>query len=352
MLPYYVCTILFILPLLIALFLYSLDVSHLTDEIEKGGTIAESNPPEDAKDLTDVTVIQSCVFVCGMPCIIVIMGLDIFKAVKRAYDENYRDEPFCVIPEWCKKKPTEGGDEKPVQPKRSRKSTLWFRIWRTLVRCFTGARRNTSVVQPIDTYNPGLKLKELEKDREKEEREAREKISREQEEERQRLALKEAEANADFLRRQQQEEQEKLRFLEEKRLQEEKEERERKEAEEFANRWESHLSVTRYKAMWATLATNGSFQCTLKAMPVLNALTDHLKKQGFHVVFATNANANSIEIGICNIRPVGEESWFIARFLVSNNSFSAVMKATTADIVPIYVKKFALARVLKIEATK
>jgi hypothetical protein len=195
-------------------------------------------------------------------------------------------------------------------------------------------------------------LKELEKDREQEEREAREKLTREQEEERQRLALKEAEANAEFLRRQEEQEKERLRHLEEKRLQEEREAQEKKEAEDFANRWEATLTVTRYKALWATLQTHGSFQTALKSMPAVGTVADHLKRQGFHIVFAASPNANNIEIGICNIRPVGEEPWFIARFLVANNSFSAVMKATTPDIVPIFVKKFALAKVLKIETAK
>lgn len=198
---------------------------------------------------------------------------------------------------------------------------------------------------------PQLALKELEKDREQEEREQREKVAREQEEERQRLAQIEAQTAAEFQRRQEEEEKERLRQLEERRLRDEREAQEKKEAEEFANRWESVLAVTKFKSLWASLTTNGSFQCNLKAMPGLNQLTEHLKRQGFHVVFATNANANNLEIGICNVRPVGQDDWFIARFLVSNNSFSAVMKATKAELVPQFVKKFALAKVLKIDTT-
>lgn len=211
--------------------------------------------------------------------------------------------------------------------------------------------RTKPVIQPSSSIK-ALPLKELEQDREREEREQREKIAREQEEERQRLAMIEAQANAEFLRKQQEEENERLRQLEERRLRDEREAQERKEAEEFANRWESILSVTNYKSLWATLTTNGSFQCNLKSMPTVELLTSHLKRQGFHVVFATSPNANNIEIGICNVRPVGEEAWFISRFLVSNNSFSAVMKATKADLVPQFVKKFALAKVLKIETAK
>ena len=65
MLPYYICTLLFLLPYLPILFLYTLDISYLTDEVERGGVIEELDPPPDAKDMSDVTLVQSFVFVCG-----------------------------------------------------------------------------------------------------------------------------------------------------------------------------------------------------------------------------------------------------------------------------------------------
>jgi hypothetical protein len=130
----------FILPLLIVLCLYTLDVSYLTDEVEKGAIIAEANPPDDAKDLTDVTVIQSCIFVCGMPCILLIQIGDLATAVKRVYDDNYRDEPCCTLPDCLKQKLSQGKDEKPKAPKKQKKSTIWFRMYRTIVRCLTGSR--------------------------------------------------------------------------------------------------------------------------------------------------------------------------------------------------------------------
>lgn len=142
MLPYYITTILFILPLLLVFCFYTMDVSYLTDEIEKGGIIAESNPPDDTKDLSDVTLIQSCVFVCAMPCILCIQFADLCKAVKRVYDDNYRDEPFFKLPDWFKNKTTTAEDMKEPQntPKKSKKRTIWFRMYRTCIRCFSGAR--------------------------------------------------------------------------------------------------------------------------------------------------------------------------------------------------------------------
>lgn len=65
MLPYFICTLLFLLPYLPVLFLYTLDISYLTDEVERGGVIEELDPPADAKDMSDVTLVQSFVFVCG-----------------------------------------------------------------------------------------------------------------------------------------------------------------------------------------------------------------------------------------------------------------------------------------------
>jgi hypothetical protein len=187
-----------------------------------------------------------------------------------------------------------------------------------------------------------LQLKELDNDRECEQREQRERITREHEEERQRIAQREAEQLAIFHHQQQAALDEEIRRLDEQRLQEMRE-------LEDANRWESVLTVSKFKSLWTTLATNGSFQCNLKAMPNQIVLTDHLKRQGFHVVFAVSPNAGDIEIGICNIRPVGVEAWFMARFLASNNGFSAVMKSQDPSLVPTLVKKFALAKALKID---
>lgn len=142
MLPYYICTIIFMLPLLIVFCLYTLDVSYLTDEVEKGGIIAEQNPPADVKDLSDVTLLQSCIFVCGMPCILCIQLADLCKAIKRVYDDNYRDDPFFQLPSYFKSKTTTSEETKdPTNvPKRPRKRTIWWRMYRTCVRCCTGAK--------------------------------------------------------------------------------------------------------------------------------------------------------------------------------------------------------------------
>lgn len=345
MLPYYVCTLIFLLPYLPVLLLYTLDVSYLTDEVEKGGVIEELDPPPDVKDMSDVTLLQAFVFVCGMPCILCIQVCDLATAVKTAYDHHYRDQPLVTCPKLCPDHTKiYAASSKEVKRKKKR-STIWSRLWKTCLRCFRGAKAKKDVKPMVEVQE--LQLKELESDREREERENREKILREQEEERQRFAQKEAEELAAFQRQQQEELEAAARKLEEQRQQEQ---RALEEAE--ANQWKSVLTVNDFKSLWASLGTNGSFQCNLKTMPDQNALIEHLKKQGFHIVFCVSPNANDMEIGICNVRPVGHEAWFMARFLASNNSFSAVMKSHDASLVPTLVKKFALARVLKIDAAK
>ncbi len=111
------------------------------------------------------------------------------------------------------------------------------------------------------------------------------------------------------------------------------------------------MTVAIYKDFWSKLSISGSFQCKLKQAPSLPELTEHFKKQGFHVVFATSPNTIDVEVGICNVRESGEGAWFLARFLASATSFSAVMKCENAELVTGFVKKFALAKTLKIDSS-
>ena len=126
------------MPYLAVLFLYTLDVSYLTDEVEKGGTIAELDPPEDAADLSDVTLFQSCVFVCGMPCIICIQFMDLFGGIKRAYNRYYKDQPMCSCMNWLRRRTVSAEEEK--ERKKKAKKTIWFRMYKTCMRCFTGSK--------------------------------------------------------------------------------------------------------------------------------------------------------------------------------------------------------------------
>lgn len=110
------------------------------------------------------------------------------------------------------------------------------------------------------------------------------------------------------------------------------------------------LTAAQYRQIWQQLPSSGAFQCKVKEAPTKAALTAHFRSQGFHVAFATIQNTNDIEVGICNYKDTADEPSFLARFMFTHVSlmFSSVVKAQKPDLVAVYVKKFALAKVLKI----
>jgi len=143
------------------------------------------------------------------------------------------------------------------------------------------------------------------------------------------------------------------------RLREYREKEEEMEQAEIARKIEEEkknaaptLDVPRFKALWATLATTGSFSTKLRVLPSLSLLTEHLRRQGFHVVFASAPSVNEVEVGICNIRERPSDKWFMARFVANTGAFSAVMKAEDGDNAAQSVKKFSLAKVLKIDTSR
>ena len=119
------------------------------------------------------------------------------------------------------------------------------------------------------------------------------------------------------------------------------------EAEEFS----PILSVQQFKALWPALGVAGSFQCKLRSAPNIQILTAHLRKQNFNVVFASSPTDKETEVSVCNIKESPEEAWFMARFLFTSSLFSAVMKAQDAHAVEGHVRRFALAKVLKIDTS-
>ena len=86
------------------------------------------------------------------------------------------------------------------------------------------------------------------------------------------------------------------------------------------------LDVPRYKALWADMAVSGQFNAKVRQIPSLAGITEHMKKQGFHVVFTTALGSQEVELGLCNVRTGPQDKWFLARFLATPTDFSAVMK--------------------------
>lgn len=351
--PYYVCTIIFLMPYLASQLYYELDFAYIVEEIDMGGTIAEPDPPPTAMDLSDVTLLQSCIFICAMPCILCIQCFDLIKAIGRAYTEHYKDKPLFGDNKKKKKK----------APPPKKKRRFLRRVWKTIVRLFKGTKRkaDVQVENGFEPSAPGssaaaaeagalattnLALADLTRDREKEERLERERAAREREERQHQMQLEQARIEEEKQRLAEQQLLDAARILNERKQQQAEEERLRLEKE---NAFDAVLNVGAYKALWSSLSTAGSFQCNLKSLPPLATLTDHLKKQGFGIVFAANPSPTDVEVGVCNVRKSKNDSWFMSRFLATEKTFSAVMKAEKPEEVTAYVKKFALAKVLKIE---
>mmetsp|Transcript_22575 Transcript_22575/g.50193 ORF Transcript_22575/g.50193 Transcript_22575/m.50193 type:complete len:372 (+) Transcript_22575:762-1877(+) len=335
--PYYVCTVLFLLPYLASTVYYPLEISYHIDQIDMGGIITEPDPPADVLDLSDVSLFQSCVFVIALPCVMCIQCSDLLRGLKRAYAKHYRDQPLFA------------SKAKVEQPQEKKKRRVLRRLWKTATRWFRGSKKKEVAPDapppPLPTGTGALQLADIQQDREEMERLEREKAVRAREEEKRgeeaALAMREAER-----KRGEQELLDVARQMAERRR---KEEEERLRKEEESRGWDRALSVSKFKALWSSLPTAGSFQCNLKSLPAITHLTEHLKRQGFNIVFAAKPSPADVEVGVCNVRTADSEVWFMARFLATATSFSAVMKAQEASQVTAYVKKFALAKVLKID---
>lgn len=130
--PYYICTILFLMPYLVSLVYYSLEISYYIDKVDNGGVIAEPDPPDNFMDLSDVSLFQSCIFVCAMPCVICIMFFDLIKAMRKAYAKHYADQPMFS---------SSKRQEKYAAPEEvKKKRRVMRRVWKTMTRWFRGAK--------------------------------------------------------------------------------------------------------------------------------------------------------------------------------------------------------------------
>lgn len=115
------------------------------------------------------------------------------------------------------------------------------------------------------------------------------------------------------------------------------------------------LSVAEFKGMWSRLDIANTMQKKAEKMPSLTQLTEHFKKQNFHVVFA-NSTDNSIgreknieiEIGLCNTRQQEDEIWFLAKFLVLEKELSIVMKCQNPALLPQFIKRFELSSIVQL----
>jgi hypothetical protein len=421
--PFYIESIIFLLPYIILGFIYAMNVWYLCDEIEYGGAIAEpgSDRTPPLLDLSHITVQDSCIFLIALPLGALIQLFDVLKAVTWMFLRIFCGFRARSVP--CLKSlmkslrqgpgsDDENEDEESQLRKRRKKRGCCYRVCKTVLRFVTctkstGKYGATSPEEVEEQSKLESKLRKLRDKREseaqrlqeleslaqkeKESKEQQRRESYEQAKERQRQ-VDEEEARR---REQQLKDQEQAEKLKEKDAEEICEKEEKIEHEQI-----STLSVSQFKGLWSSMEAGGSFQCGLKEQPTLHKLSEHLKKQGFHIVFASQnadkqmilgnsspqhrpslqetSSATStalmstttgsttpthakidIEIGICNTRKISataqqttEEPWFLARFIISVGSFNAVMKCSDPTQVPIHVKRFLLAKVLKLDTSK
>lgn len=70
MLACYIMTIIFMIPYIIAVFLYLMDISYLSGEIDLRGDISEPEVPEGTTDLSNVSLRDLCGACLAAPCLI------------------------------------------------------------------------------------------------------------------------------------------------------------------------------------------------------------------------------------------------------------------------------------------
>ena len=118
--PFYVSSLIFLIPYLAGAFFYLFVILNVILEIDAMGDITEPNVnPDEVMDLSDLTIGQSCVFVCAMPCIVCIQFADFVYAVNKAVRRHYNE----LFP----------------PPKKSKRS-IWKRIYKTLNRLIRGKK--------------------------------------------------------------------------------------------------------------------------------------------------------------------------------------------------------------------
>lgn len=343
LLSYYLSSLFLLFPYLLCICNYSMDLSYLNDEIDYGGTVAEAEPPPDTWDLTGLSLQELMRQIIAYPIALVYQTIELAVAVynllRRLWARvlRYMDDRALAHEQQLARAKLE---------KKKRKS-MAMRLWRTVQRCckaLVKGRSRSERQQQQQLAREAAAAQALESEQ------LLHNVTRDKDEAARLEAEREAmEKERAYLR----ERDERLRreaaeaLAEKERLEKEEALRRRKEEEDSA----PTMSVNEFKERWTSLPVAGQFQCKLKDHPSLMAFTEHLRKQGFHIVFAATPSPNDIEVGVCNIRAGAGDPRFLGRFLSSQLSFSAVMKAEQVDKVPEYVKKFALAKVLKIDTS-
>ena len=121
---------------------------------------------------------------------------------------------------------------------------------------------------------------------------------------------------------------------------------------------DSYFNEKMFESVWTSMSIAGTFKCQLKKSPPLAVLVKHVEKQGFHVASSSSSSSSSIGVGsgvesevqFCNtINRSKKEGLFLCKFTVVKNTFTASMKAENLDDISMHVKRFSLAKILKVD---
>lgn len=356
--PYYISSVVFLVPYLLCVCCNLMNVSYLNDELEFGGSLYEPDAPEETWDLSGMTLEDFAKAVVAYPIAVALQTLELLLALYNLALRLWRRLRRYLEDRWQRYQQELAREEKGKKKRRGLSARILKTITRwfvTLLICLRGggaaARYKAEDEQPQAAAKAGAgagasseseqALRILEQEKEAQERMERERHELELERQKQRELEDRVRREAEELARQDKE-----------RRRREREEEENRKKEELEKLGSPILSVSEFKAMWSELTVAGQFQCKLRENPELIPFTEHLRKQGFHIVFASVPSPNDVEVGVCNVRDKAEDPRFMARFLSTSLAFSAVMKCESADAVPPYVKKFALAKILKIDTKK
>ena len=358
--PYYLVSVFFLLPYMFCICANTMNLSYLNDEVEFGGTLLEPDvDPEELWDLSGMSLEQLALALIAYPIALVYQTLELIVAIYNLLLRIYRRLRLYIEDRWLQYQQEQAKAAKETKKRRG----LIARIAKTLTRCFAQCLASCNREAILRAARQGQEERRKARQKEKEKKYETEQdlkntagLAKEEQErlERERAEL---EAERQYLR----DKDERLRREAEQKAAKEEQERRQKEEEEKAQREREAaaaaavspiLSVADFKTLWAALAVSSQFQCKLRDNPALMAFTEHLRKQGFHIVFGSTPSPEDVEVGVCNIRSAPSDPQFMARFLSSQRSFSAVMKCDNVDAVPAFVKKFALAKILSIDTTK
>ena len=334
-----------LIPHMIMVAYYVLNINYLQEKIDEGVDIAEPSIPDHAIDLEGVNVIDLLALTFMVPLLLLGQIYDILE-------EFY----LTIVKCWRYHK------ENRKRAARINRS-FYRRISKTCTRIFRKGLGLTKKPPHEMAYADPTVISTAEEDeyrlRQLEEAAVQAEIDREQAE----IEEIERKAKADA------------------------------EALELANA--KTLNVKQFREKWNDLPPAGSFQCNVKERPIMKNLVAHMETMGFFIVFASHTGRglesdDDFELGICNMkgqdledygRTMGrgrkgravavddradlaeglgqalpanethlpEHKWFMARFRCSLSTFSAVMKTEDPSTMNKYVKKFALAKVLKVD---